>query len=76
MLAGSSAPVRSAGSGQGLVQGFGGLVIGHQDERGRALRQRLHEEGQVQRARRKGESGYAAAALSGLQVAAGPVERV
>ena len=64
------------GGGEGLVEGFGGLVVGDQDERGGALRQGLDEEGEVERARREGEAGDTATALPGLQVAASAVEGV
>ncbi len=63
-----------AGGEDGLVQGFGGLVVGDENERGGG--RGLDEEGQVQRARGEGEAGDAATAVALFEVAAGAVEGV
>lgn len=69
-----------AGGLDGLMEGFGGLVIGNQDESGGGLRERLKEEWEVKGAGCKGESGDATARSSRgtarLQVASNAVEGV
>ena len=67
-----------------LVQRFRSLVIRHQDQRRRLLRQRLYKERQIQRTRRKRQPrdaaprGYSArtGSRASLQVTPNPIERI
>jgi hypothetical protein len=63
-----------AGGEDGLMEGFGGLVVGDEDEGwGRGC---LDEEREIEGTRGEGEAGDAAAALSVLEVTTGSVEGV
>ncbi len=63
-----------AGGEDGLVEGFGGLVIGDEDEGGGGGG--LDEVGEVEGSAGEGEAGDAATGVALLEVAAGAVEGV